>query len=67
MLMEAISYSYGYSLEGLAYPVQDKYKYIRDVQYEMKLEDYKKNSEYLDNNQFYEKHCRKNIGHSYIN
>ena len=50
MLMEAISYSYGYSLEGLAYPVQDKYKYIRDVLYEMKLEDYKKNSEHLDNN-----------------
>ena len=50
MLMEAISYSYGYSLEGLAYPVQDKYKYIRDVLYKMKLEDYKKNSEHLDNN-----------------
>ena len=50
MLMEAISYSYGYSLEGLAYPVQDKYKYIRDVLYEMKLEDYKMNSEHLDNN-----------------
>ena len=50
MLMEAISYSYGYSLEGLAYPVQDKYTYIRDVLYEMKLEDYKKNSEHLDNN-----------------
>ena len=50
MLMEAISYSYGYSLEGLAYPVKDKYKYIRDVLYEMKLEDYKKNSEHLDNN-----------------
>ena len=50
MLMEAIAYSYGYSLEGLAYPVQDKYKYIRDVLYEMKLEDYKMNSEHLDNN-----------------
>ena len=50
MLMEAISYSYGCSLEGLAYPVQDKYKYIRDVLYEMKLEDYKNNSEHLDNN-----------------
>ena len=50
MLMEAISYSYGYSLEGLAYPVQDTYKYIRDVLYEMKLEDYKNNSEHLDNN-----------------
>ena len=49
MLMEAISYSYGCSLEGLAYPVQDKYKYIRDVLYEMKLEDYKNNSEYLNN------------------
>ena len=49
MLMEAISYSYGCSLEGLAYPVQDKYKYIRDVLYEMKLEYYKKNSEYLNN------------------
>ena len=50
MLIEAISYSYGYSLEGLAYPVQDKYKYIRGVLDEMKLEDYKKNSEHLDNN-----------------
>ena len=49
MLMEAISYSYGCSLEGLAYPVQDKYKYIRDVLYKMKLEDYKKNSKYLNN------------------
>lgn len=49
MLMEAISYSYGCSLEGLAYPVQDKYKYIRDVLYEMKLEYYKKNSKYLNN------------------
>ena len=50
MLMEAISYSYSDSLEGLAYPVQDKYKYIRGVLDEMKLEDYKMNSEYLNNN-----------------
>ena len=50
MLMEAISYSYGYSLEGLAYPVQDKYKYIRGVLDEMKLEYYKMNSEHLNNN-----------------
>ena len=49
MLMEAISYSYGCSLEGLAYPVQDKYKYIRDVLNEMKLEDYKMNSEHFNN------------------
>ena len=49
MLMEAISYSYGYSLEGLAYLVQDKYKYIRDVLNEMKLEDYKMNSEHFNN------------------
>ena len=49
MLMEAISYSYGYSLEGLAYPVQDKYKDMRDVVNEMKLEDYKLNSEHFNN------------------